>query len=171
MFSECYSLKSVDVFGWDTSNVTEMNFIFNNCMNLTYVDVSGWDTSKVTNMYGMFSNCMSLKSIDISNWDVSNVTNFGSMFNSCASLKSVIGGKDVSEVSPDPNKGPRYDFQIRFVPHLDRESLLFIMEWLADLTGQTQRTLSMYNGHKNLLTESELDIARDKNWNLTFGGL
>ena len=50
MFSLCNRLTSLDVSKFDTSNVTDMNFMFFCCSSLTSLDVSKFDTSKVTNM-------------------------------------------------------------------------------------------------------------------------
>ena len=47
----------------DTSNVTDMNYMFYSCSALTSLDVSGWDTSNVTNMGDMFYSCSALKTI------------------------------------------------------------------------------------------------------------
>ena len=73
----------------DTSNVTDMNYMFYSCSALTSLDVSGWDTSNVTNMSSMFNYCSSLNSLDLSGWDTSNVTNIYGMFNKCSALKTI----------------------------------------------------------------------------------
>ena len=51
-------------------------FAFHNCSSLTTLDVSGWDTSSVTNMQSTFQNCTSLTTLDVSAWDIDQVTNF-----------------------------------------------------------------------------------------------
>ncbi|MDY3026021.1 MAG: BspA family leucine-rich repeat surface protein, partial [Candidatus Faecivicinus sp.] len=53
----CSSLTSLDVSGFDTSNVTIMSWMFAGCSSLTSLDVSSFDTSKVTNMWWMFDGC------------------------------------------------------------------------------------------------------------------
>ena len=73
MFYGCNSLESIDLSGWDTSNVENMNWMFWNCAGLKSLDLSGWNTSKVDNMSGMFYSCEKLESIDLSGWDTSNV--------------------------------------------------------------------------------------------------
>ena len=50
MFKGCSSLTSVDVSGFDTSNVTSLESMFSGCSSLTSLDVSGFDTSKVTDI-------------------------------------------------------------------------------------------------------------------------
>ena len=89
MFCGCSSLTSLDVFKFDTRNVTGMSFIFNECENLTSLDVSNFDTKNVTNMFCMFQGCINLTSLDVSNFDTQNVTKMGGMFNGCINLTSL----------------------------------------------------------------------------------
>ena len=63
------SLVSVDLSGFDTSNVTNMSGMFYWCSNLTTLNLSGWDTGRVTDMNSMFDGCSSLTSLDLSGWD------------------------------------------------------------------------------------------------------
>ena len=46
MFSGC-GLKSLDLSTFNTSNVTNMGNMFNSCWDLTSLDLSGWDISNV----------------------------------------------------------------------------------------------------------------------------
>ena len=89
MFRDCGELTSIDLSGWNTENVIDMNYMFYNCYNLTTLNLSGWNTSNVSNMSYMFYACSSLKTLDVSGWDVSNVTNMDSMFGNCNSLTSL----------------------------------------------------------------------------------
>ena len=56
MFSGCISLESLDLSGWDTSNVKIMPGMFFNCRNLKSLDLSGWDTSNA-HKENMFFDC------------------------------------------------------------------------------------------------------------------
>ena len=58
----------------DTSNITEMFYMFMDCSNLTSLDLSGFNTSNVTIMTDMFMGCINLTSLNISSFDTSNVT-------------------------------------------------------------------------------------------------
>ena len=89
MFSYCSTLSSLDLSGFDTSNVTYMNSMFSGCSSLYNLDLSSFDTSNVTHMNSMFSGCSSLYSLDLSSFDTSNVTDMNSMFNRCSSLYSL----------------------------------------------------------------------------------
>ena len=89
MFSGCSSLKSLNLSGFDTSNVTNASNMFSGCSSLASLDLSSFDTSKVTDMSDMFSGCSSLKSLNVTSFDTCKVTSMSAMFNSCTSLESL----------------------------------------------------------------------------------
>ena len=89
MFSSCHSLASLNLSNFNTSNVTNMYCMFHNCNNLTSLDLSNFNTANVTDMGSLFTRCISLTSLNLSNFNTSNVTNMGSMFSSCSSLTSL----------------------------------------------------------------------------------
>ena len=72
-------LKSLNLSGFDTSNVTNMSYMFSSCSGLTSLDVSSFNTTNVINMDSMFHACESLTSLDVSNFDTSNVSNMSMM--------------------------------------------------------------------------------------------
>ena len=104
MFHVCDSLESLDLSGWDTSNVEHMNWMFFYCGSLKSLNLSGWDTSKVTDMCGMFSCCFRLRSLDLSGWDTSNVKDMENMFYSCPAPYEVINHKIVKNEIYQANK-------------------------------------------------------------------
>lgn len=89
MFSGCNSLTSLDLSGFDTTNVINMGSVFSYCSKLTNLDLSGFNTTNVTNMGSMFYECRSLTNLDISSFDTTNVTNMGSMFFVCELLTNL----------------------------------------------------------------------------------
>ena len=95
MFYDCSSLKSIDLSGWDTSNVKNMIGVFRYCSSLKSIDLSGWDTSNADYMSGMFSYCETLKSLDLSGWDTSNVEEMNGMFYHCPAPYDVVDNKIV----------------------------------------------------------------------------
>ena len=88
-FGDAASITSMDLSGWNTSNVTDMGWMFYSCKSLTSLDLSHFNTSNVTTMQHMFSCCESLTSLDLSGWDTSNVTDMGWMFADCKNLKTI----------------------------------------------------------------------------------
>lgn len=89
MFRFCQSLIELDISNFNTSNVTDMQGMFSYFESLSNLDVSGFDTSKVKNMDSMFYACQKLTSLDLSNFDTKNVTDTSSMFTYCRSLTSL----------------------------------------------------------------------------------
>ncbi len=99
MFFSCRSLTSLDLSGFNTSNVTDMNCMFYGT-DLQSLELSGFDTSNVTDMNGMFGWCTSLSSLDLSWFDTSTVTNMKNMFDYCISLSTLdLSGFDTSKVT------------------------------------------------------------------------
>lgn len=88
-FNDMTNLTSIDFTNLDTSNVTDMIFMFYNCRSLTSLDLSGFNTQNVTIMSSMFCGCSKLTSLDLSSFNTQNVTHMGSMFYDCSSLTSL----------------------------------------------------------------------------------
>lgn len=100
LFFEDNVVQSLDVSGFDTSNISNFYGIFLGCSAVKYLDVSNWDTSKATNMVYLFLNDTALTSLDLSKWDTSNVTDMYFMFYNAKSLKSLdLSHFDVSKVT------------------------------------------------------------------------
>ena len=100
MFRNCSSLTSLDLSGFNTSNVTNMRSMFMNCSSLTSLALSSFNTSKVTDMSYMFRKCSSLTSLDLSGFNTLNVTNMEFMFSFCISLTSLdVSGFNTSKVT------------------------------------------------------------------------
>ena len=92
LFQNCITLEYIDLSNFDTSNVTNMAFMFNHCNRLK--EIKGLDkfiTSKATTMEGMFQSCFKLEFIDVSSFDTSNVDIMNFMFVDCFKLKGIKG--------------------------------------------------------------------------------
>jgi surface protein len=99
MFNGASSFN-VDISGWNTSNVTNMNGMFRSTNFNQNLRTNGnyWNTSKVTNMADMFRS--STFNGDITNWDVSEVTGgFGllRMFQSAPNFNQDISAWNVGK--------------------------------------------------------------------------
>ena len=89
MFSDCSSLKNINLSNFNTQNVTIMSSMFSYCSSLENINLSNFNTQNVTNMGRMFWGCSSLKNINLSNFNTQNVTNMGGMFWGCSSLENI----------------------------------------------------------------------------------
>ena len=96
MFYNCSKLTSLDVSQFNTSKVTDMSFMFYNCSTLTSLDASHFNTSKVTIMYAMFLNCSRLTSLDVSHFNTAKVTDMRYMFAGGLNLQTIYVGNDWS---------------------------------------------------------------------------
>ena len=83
----------------NTSACTNMNFMFAYCPNLTSLDLSSFDVSNVKNMGMMFYGCTKLDYLDISGWDLRNVTSKSGMFgNGVKPSKVIMNGCDCDTI-------------------------------------------------------------------------
>ena len=100
MFSNCPFLTELNLNSFNTSKVTNMAWIFENNTSLKKIDLSSFDTSNVIYMEGLFNKCSSLESIDLSNFNTSKVVNMQSLFFGCSSLTTIdLSSFDTSEVT------------------------------------------------------------------------
>ncbi len=85
------NINLLDLHNFDTSNITNMSYMFGWAPNLRTVgDLSNWNTANVTNMYGMFHAATSLTGVgDLSKWDTSKVTNMSYMFSTTGNLTNI----------------------------------------------------------------------------------
>ena len=138
----------------DTSNITELNYLFYRKMNLTHVPLI--NTSNLTYMGNMFCYCTSLQSIaliDTSNstgtyymfgycenltsvpqFDFSKVTNANGTFSGCKKLRDlpVFNLQSVTQMQ----------YFVNYCDNLSDESLNNIMASCATATGCATKTLS-----------------------------
>ena len=125
IFSELYgtgvmAIKSIDLKGFDFSNVQVLDFV--NCrvnnevakdidtsnvrimdkcfygnLYATFSDLLKWKTDKVTSMVSMFESCPRITKLDLSTWNVSNVKSFQRMFYECSKLEELdLSGWDMA---------------------------------------------------------------------------
>lgn len=55
MFQSNSKLSSLDIGGWNTSNVTNMSWMFAQLYNVTTLDLNDWETGNVTDISYMFN--------------------------------------------------------------------------------------------------------------------
>lgn len=89
MFSNCESLEALDLSTFNTENVTSMSNMFYYCKSLKSLNLSSFNTSKVTLMGAMFSDCESLTALNLNSFNTENISNYGYMFQRCTSLTTL----------------------------------------------------------------------------------
>ena len=91
-FQDCSALTDIQgIQNLNTTEVTNMGYMFYNCSNLTSLDLSGFDTQRVSEMNSMFFGCSKLTTIFVSDkFVVENVTQSDNMFSFCDKLSGAI---------------------------------------------------------------------------------
>ena len=152
MFSGMSNLTSLNLSNFDTSNVTDMNSMFSGISNLVTLDLSNFDTSNVTDMNSMFSGMSNLTSLNLSNFNTSKVTNMRNMFRNMSNLTTLnLSNFDTSNVT-------------------DMNSMFSGMKNLTTLnlsnfnTSNAANMNSMFSGMSNLVT---LDLSNFNTSNVT----
>ncbi|MFC6177431.1 BspA family leucine-rich repeat surface protein [Companilactobacillus huachuanensis] len=77
-FTKVTQIKGLDKL--NTSQTTDMSYLFKSCKSLESLDVSSLDVSNVSDFSYAFCNLQSIKAIDISNWQMDHGVNFKFMF-------------------------------------------------------------------------------------------
>ena len=89
MFSGCASVNALNVYNFNTSNVTDMSHMFSGCASINALNLNNFNTSNVTDMSDMFSGCTSPKTLNVNNFNTSNVTDMSYMFDNCISMSKL----------------------------------------------------------------------------------
>ncbi|MBQ8537792.1 MAG: BspA family leucine-rich repeat surface protein [Clostridia bacterium] len=137
MFDSCAQLKSLDLTGWDTSQVVMMAAMFNDCEGLREVVLpDGFVTKAAGNLDLMFRNCLALEYVNTVGWDTSNVESMVDIFASCNALvRPDTSGWALKQIQNRPVV--RFDALAEGIPYqqtpvLGRETLL--REQVASIT-------------------------------------
>ena len=100
LFEGCTDLKFIDYANFDTSNMTDMSYMFKDCTSLRgsanevlddRVFNFSFNTSNVRSMYKMFYGCSKLNPVKF-DCDTSDVNDMSYMFYGCSSLTSIDFG-------------------------------------------------------------------------------
>ena len=89
MFANMYDAKEIDFSHFDTRSVTDMGRLFWKSWSLKKLDLSSFNTSKVIYMNTMFVDCYSLEEINLSSFNTGEVWYMGSMFKNTFALKNL----------------------------------------------------------------------------------
>ena len=89
MFNGCSALKTLDLSYFDTKNVTNMFEMFSYCYDLTTLNLPRFNTQNVESMVDMFKSCVSLTTLDLSSFNTQNVTKMENMFKNCRALTTL----------------------------------------------------------------------------------
>ena len=144
----------------NTTELTDVSFMFMNCTALTQIDLNGFDFSGVTSAYGMFMNCSALTTIlcDADYTALAGASSIG-MFDGCTSLvggkgtKYSTANKDASYARPDRgSSAPGYFTgnvpEIYTVTFLDKDGNTLKTESVEEGTAATAPEVPEVEGYE-----------------------
>ena len=101
MFERLQYLTTINGLEYlNTSNVTDMSYMFNLCYSLQTLDLTSFNTSNVGNMEYMFNECSSLNTIYCNDdWNQSNILCSDKMFFLCENLPN-YSDFDITKANP-----------------------------------------------------------------------
>lgn len=146
-FNQCRDLTSVTI----PDSVTNIgSYAFCNCNSLVSVTIP---SSVVSLQANTFVNCNSLTTVIIPN----SVTRVAvTTFSGCSNLTNVILGNDFNANNLDLSVSTLYSV----------DTLVSMLNALADRTGQTAYTLILGDTNLAKLSNEQIAIATEKNWTL-----
>ena len=151
-FTGMENLQSIEGMEYlNTSEVTNMSYMFSSCESLTNLVVSRFNTEKVTNMGNMFSGCKGLTSLDLRNFNTANVESMTYMFSGCESLTSL----DVSSFNTSKVTDMSFMFRCKALTSLDVSSF------------NTANVTTMKNMFENCRAMTSLDLSNFNTENVT----
>ena len=102
LFDGCEALANLDLSHFYTGKVEEMGYMFSNC-GVRKLDLFNFDTKNVTNMEAMFRSCHDLVELDLSSFDMSKVAYTTIMFVNCEKLKTIYCNANASQAAKSDN--------------------------------------------------------------------
>lgn len=156
LFRACSKITSADLSPISTQSITSIQHIFRGNTAITEVSMpSGSYSGSAT--YA-FASCSNLVNINVGSVDWGGITSFGSgsngTFYNCSKLENITG----------TITGIKYDVSLANSSKLTRESLLVIINGLAQVT--TQKKLTLHATAKDRLISEDIAIASAKNWQI-----
>ena len=105
--AECFKLStftSLDLRGFNVTNVTNMRSFVSTCSELKTLNMTGWRPTKMVNMMEAFRDCAVLEKIDVSYWNLSDVEILFRTFSGCHKAQIITTGWGDEEYRPKNGK-------------------------------------------------------------------
>jgi len=176
MFNQNYSpnssfITSINVTGWDTSNVTSFGLMFAYMENLTSITgLSNFDTSSATAMNGMFIELTSLTSLDVSNFDTSNVEYMNAMFYDCTSLTDINGIENFNIESLNGTSSLNAHLTGTSIPTARYDALLINWDAQDPLDGMSPNFGNSQYTAGGTAAAARANLISTDGWTITDGG-
>ena len=185
LFYNAVKIKNVNFSKWRTGIITQggVSSMFYNASAIEEIDLRGFNVSECLRMQNVFSGCTSLKTLNLEGWDAGKVYgkdyngHFNDFFKGCSSLENLTFMNNLGKGFTATASNNQYSkLDLSACVNLTHESLMDVINKLYDLNltydvanGGTLYTQQLILGETNIakLSETELDIARNKGWTIS----
>lgn len=167
LFYSNFSLRKVNFSNLNASNVSDITGIFSHCINVQKIDMQGFICAQ-NSLQDMCCCCYRLYSLNVIGFDATKVAHAGSAFDNCSSLRTLVNEMSVEDVIANEiavfvGLKVAVNFSNTI---LDRASLRAVINGLADLSGESAKTLKLNSALHAKLTQEDIAIATNKNWTI-----
>ena len=92
-------ISSIDLSNFDSSKVTQIDYLFCGCIMLEEINFTNFTTAGVQNLSYVFHNCRLIKEVNLSNFKINNPKVLNCLFKYCYALEIIdFGGANYSNV-------------------------------------------------------------------------
>lgn len=166
MFNGCSHLLSLNMPLATFANAGSLQYFAYNCSALTQITLTSATFANVNNANSVFYGCSSVVSIDLSSATLASATNTGAILRGCNSLTTLDVPQNSTAILPTstPTNAP---LDLHWSP-LTYASMLKIVNWVSDMSGQSAHTMTFKTSAWNALSSAEQNnidsILSGKNW-------
>ena len=156
------NIVELDLSNFDTSQVTDMKYMFRDMSSLTTLNLSNFDTSRVTNMEVMFYGMSSLTSLDLSNFDTSQVKYMNYMFSYMSSLTTLdLSNFDTSQVAYMNSMFSGTSLTSLNLSNFDTSKVMKMSNMFFNMRNLTSLNLTNFNTSKVTDMEDMFSLSND----------
>lgn len=167
LFEHCFKLVDLKLpRKFITAKVNNISGMFNNT-RLTSLDLSGWDTSNVYNMRHVFHNSIELKRLNLVGWDASRVSDTSWIFVNCTELTTLIDGHE-SEPDVTIFNGLKYNISLTDNSKINYESIYALFRGVSPDGDRYYKKIHLPKVMEGKLDATKVKIATDKGWTIAY---
>ena len=165
MFYNCRNIKEIPVL--NTANVSFMSYMFSGCRNL--IKIPTLNTINVKIFEGTFRNCSKLTTVPL--LKANSVRDIYAAFTFCGELTTIGGFENLGqayEITQNANS-QRYQLNLSYSTKFTHESLMNVIHHLYDIKHKGCKAQSLVLGSTNIskLSAEELQICTERGWSVS----
>ena len=167
LFEKCFNLVDLKLpRKFITVKVGDISGMFNNT-SLTSLDLSGWDTSNVYNMRHLFHNSTALERLNLVGWNASRVSDTSWIFSNCTELTTLIDGHE-SEPDVTIFNGLTHSISLSDSSKLNYESVYALFRGVSADGDRYYKYIYLPKVMEGKLDATKVKIAKDKGWTINY---